>query len=84
VSDSLQGVDYSIAPCRGVDPEIFFPDKNESGTEARKYCNRCDQTHQCIALAFKTGERRGIFGGLNFKQRMKYRDAYTKEHGVFP
>lgn len=59
--------------CRrlGVDPEVFFPGRGESGDEAKKVCRACPVKLSCQrwALAQPTDQLFGIWGALTHEQR---------------
>lgn len=59
------------ANCVGVDPELFYPDKDED-TEAKLVCFDCPVRAICLETAIKRGEV-GIWGGANDKQRESLR-----------
>jgi hypothetical protein len=55
------------AACADADPETFFPDPGQDDTQARAICARCPIRRECYALARATGQRWGIWGGVNFE-----------------
>ena len=59
------------ALCRQVDLELFFPDGGGSSATARKICNRCEVTTQCLDFALGFPSMIGIWGGTTEKQRRK-------------
>lgn len=63
----------SRAACRGLPPAIFYPEWGEEGTEARAICAACPVRIDCLDHAITTGERFGIWGGLNDKRRRRLR-----------
>jgi len=60
------------AECVNVDPEAFFPVVKNSEKEAARICEQdCIVAEECLAYAFKTRQRHGIWGGMVlFDQRM--------------
>lgn len=68
------------AACRGVNPDLFFPEKGESAREAKKVCAGCPVRQQCLDMAISNGERHGIFGGMNRIERAVYKRK--QEQGV--
>lgn len=62
------------AACVGADPELFFP--VETGSQQRrvhlrkawKYCGPCPVRTECYQDALRTGERHGIWGGLDMQE----------------
>ena len=61
------------AACRGLDPELFFPARGASTTEARAVCAACPVRSQCEAVALARTEKFGIWGGLSERQRRRIR-----------
>jgi WhiB family redox-sensing transcriptional regulator len=57
------------ALCAQTDPEIFFPDKGESTTPAKRVCAGCEVRIECLQDALDRGERFGVWGGLSERQR---------------
>ena len=64
------------ALCSQTDPEAFFPEKGGSTRDAKQVCARCEVREQCLQWAIKHDERFGIWGGLNERERRRYK----KEH----
>lgn len=65
------------AACRGMDPDLFFPDRGEvdSAAKARAVCESCPVIDACRSYAVAANERDGIWGGLSEKQRRRLRRA---------
>ena len=61
------------ALCAQTDPEAFFPEKGGSTREAKRICESCEVTAQCLDYALKNDERFGIWGGLSERERRKLR-----------
>jgi WhiB family redox-sensing transcriptional regulator len=57
------------ALCAQVDPDIFFPDKGESSTAAKRVCASCEVRAECLQDALDRGERFGVWGGLSERER---------------
>ena len=57
------------ALCAQTDPEIFFPDKGESVTAAKRVCRSCEVRAECLQEALDRGERFGVWGGLSERER---------------
>lgn len=63
------------AACRGtVDPDLFFPEgttgpAQDQTDEAKAVCRPCEVRLECLAWAVKTGERIGVWGGLDPAER---------------
>ena len=74
--------DLPGAACRTADPELFFAPEDErpADREARMaqavaVCHGCPVQAECYAAAVANGERRGIWGGVDFTQPRKRRRA---------
>lgn len=61
------------AACRGLDAELFFPQRGESTTEAQTVCAGCLVGAECLAHAVARPERFGIWGGTSERQRRRLR-----------
>ncbi|OON82539.1 WhiB family transcriptional regulator [Streptomyces tsukubensis] len=62
------------AACVGVDPELFFPISAEDAGDdqrarARRVCEGCPVRSQCLAWALETGQRSGVWGGMDEHER---------------
>ena len=55
--------------CRGVDPNMFFPERGESVREAKAVCARCPVRAECLRYALENHEARGVWGGLSGRER---------------
>lgn len=55
------------AACRGVTPDVFFPDEDPAAAKA--ICETCPVRLHCLAFALQQNERYGIWGGLTEKER---------------
>jgi WhiB family redox-sensing transcriptional regulator len=61
------------ALCAQTDPEAFFPEKGGSTREAKKICQQCEVSAQCLEYALQNDERFGIWGGLSERERRRLR-----------
>ena len=61
------------ALCAQTDPEAFFPEKGGSTREAKRICESCEVTSECLEYALQNDERFGIWGGLSERERRKLR-----------
>ncbi len=61
------------AQCRGVDPDLFFPETGEPGTEAKRVCWGCAVREECLAYALDNREKFGVWGGLSEAERRRMR-----------
>lgn len=70
-SDKLSWIER--ANCLGVNPELFFPERGASTTEAKEVCRGCVVRKACLEYALTTREVYGIWGGKSENQRRKMR-----------
>jgi WhiB family redox-sensing transcriptional regulator len=72
------------ALCAQTDPDAFFPEKGGTTLPAKRVCAVCDVRADCLAYAFRTDERFGIWGGMSAFERHKARKAAeaTEDSGV--
>ena len=68
------------ALCAEVDPELFFPRKGQylEAQNAKRLCNKCELKTECLELALKDPEMKGIWGGTTEQQRYKIRNRSGK------
>jgi WhiB family redox-sensing transcriptional regulator len=59
--------------CRTVDPELWFPETNSLGLQAKKFCASCPVVEECLQYALENNEKHGIWGGLSRSQRILLR-----------
>ena len=63
------------ANCRGLDPDMFFPDKGGPQAEAKEVCRGCVVREDCLEYALANGEKFGIWGGFSERERSRLRRA---------
>lgn len=65
------------AACRGLDPDLFYPEKGGNGTgeTARAVCAECPVAEPCLELGLSFGSgslfNLGIWGGTTPAQRSR-------------
>ena len=59
--------------CRGVDPDLFFPERGASTREAKEVCRGCIVREDCLEYALLNGEKFGIWGGMSERERRRIR-----------
>jgi WhiB family transcriptional regulator, redox-sensing transcriptional regulator len=64
-----------LGSCRGMDPEIFFPDRGESLRPAKEVCGGCIVRDECLEYALDNRERFGVWGGTSERERRRLRRA---------
>lgn len=57
------------AACRGLDPDLFFPDDDHGAELAKELCRHCDVQIDCLNYAQDTRMTDGIWGGLDPRER---------------
>lgn len=55
------------AACRGVESDLFFPDKKATSqlADAKRVCARCPVYRQCGDWAISQGITEGVWGGMD-------------------
>lgn len=65
------------AACKGMDATVFFPEKGGPGSNhseaARRVCEGCTVSVECLEYALSNGERFGVWGGMSTRQRQTSR-----------
>ncbi len=58
-----------MANCRGLDPDLFFPERGASTRDAKRVCGACVVKLDCLEYALEHKEKHGIWGGLSERER---------------
>lgn len=73
------------AACRGVDPDLFFPDGHEDSpgyarqaAQAIAVCAGCAVRPECLRFAMSTRREYGIWGGTSDVERRAVRPALAR------
>ena len=61
------------ALCAQTDPEAFFPEKGGSTRDAKRVCEACPVSGECLDYAMANDEKFGIWGGLSERERRRLR-----------
>jgi WhiB family redox-sensing transcriptional regulator len=61
----------SRAKCLTADPDLFFPEKGGTTTEAKRICAGCPVRAECLEYALEEDERFGVWGGMSERERWK-------------
>ena len=69
------------ALCRGIDPDLWFPERGEVTTLAKAVCAECPVRQPCLEYALANSERHGIWGGKSERERRTIRAARHKAAG---
>lgn len=67
----------SEAACRGMDAELFFPERGDPAETAKAVCARCTVKEPCLAygLALPSSMRQGIWGGQSISDSARRQRA---------
>ncbi|MGH7535655.1 MAG: WhiB family transcriptional regulator [Gemmatimonadales bacterium] len=81
---------WSRVGCRGVDPELFFPDGEEHGARglvqvaaAKAVCAGCPVVAPCLEFALRALPE-GVAGGLSAPERAVVRAQRRRARGASP
>ena len=80
VADELSPGWQQFANCLGVDPNLFYPERGVSTSEAKAVCQRCQVKEECLEYAVQNGEKFGIWGGMSERERRRIRKARRLQH----
>ena len=67
-----------LAACRGIDLEVFFPERGESAEPARQVCAACPVRRPCLDYAIINRITHGIWGGLTERERRALRSGWVR------
>ena len=70
------------ALCRDTDPELFFPVGTTghaltSIEHAKRVCEQCTVTRDCLDFALETNQDSGIWGGTSEEERRQIRKSHA-------
>ena len=61
-----------VGRCKGVDPEVFYPEDDEDpGEEAKAICSMCSVRETCLEQAIVGREKIGVWGGYTARERRR-------------
>ncbi|CAN5667993.1 hypothetical protein BH24ACT5_BH24ACT5_30620 [soil metagenome] len=63
------------AACRGLDPDLFFPQRGAPPDQAKAVCAGCPVRAECLDYALTHHELFGVWGGTTGKQRRRLRNG---------
>ena len=66
------------AYCQSVDPDMFFPEDGQNAREAKKICERCPVTFECLNYALHYRLDDGVWGGTSPRDRRALRFKMAK------
>lgn len=64
---------WPAAACRGLDPNLFFPELGEPTAPAKAVCAGCPVRARCLDYALANGIRYGTWGGATEQERRTLR-----------
>ena len=62
-----------VAECKGMDPELFHPNRGEDTAAAKAVCVKCLARVECLEYALTNNEKVGIWGGTSERERRAMR-----------
>ena len=57
--------------CRGLDPEIFYPESDDETIDAKSVCFQCIVQSACLEYALVQREKEGVWGGATERERRR-------------
>jgi WhiB family redox-sensing transcriptional regulator len=57
--------------CRGLDPQIFYPETDDEAEPAKRVCGACAVQETCLEFALQGREKEGVWGGATEKERRR-------------
>lgn len=57
--------------CRGLNPDIFYPDEDEEADVAKEICGSCVVQVACLEHALLRREKVGVWGGATERERRR-------------
>lgn len=71
-TDSLMDLSWrSKGACKGLDPDVFYPDTDDLALEAKAVCGDCAVRQPCLEFALNQREHEGVWGGATEKERRR-------------
>jgi WhiB family redox-sensing transcriptional regulator len=59
------------AACRGLNADLFYPERGVPTDEAKAVCASCLVRGDCLSYAIENSERYGVWGGLSIRERRR-------------
>ena len=57
--------------CRGIDPDVFYPDEDDDASVAKAVCDLCVVRQACLEHALTSREKDGVWGGATERERRR-------------
>jgi WhiB family redox-sensing transcriptional regulator len=64
--------------CRGMNPDLFFPERGDPTMPAKAVCSQCPVRAECLRDALGQRERFGVWGGLSERERRVLRGRMVR------
>lgn len=61
------------AACKGMDVDMFYPERGKNGREAIAVCAGCIVVKECLHFALSNSIKVGVYGGTTEFHRRKMR-----------
>ena len=68
-----------LGACRGMDPDIFFPERGALNLAAKRVCAGCEVRQECLDHALDNGEHFGIWGSTSERERRFMRNPESEQ-----
>lgn len=68
--------------CRGVNPDLFYPERGVSSREAKAVCQECPVRLECLEYGTTRVEKFGVWGGRSEKERRRIRKERRLHAGL--
>lgn len=62
---------WTRAACRGMDTDLFYPERGKPAKAAQRICAGCPVRRWCLADALQHRDHHGVWGGASKRQRRK-------------
>jgi WhiB family redox-sensing transcriptional regulator len=69
------------AQCKGMEVDLFFPERGRDVSKARAVCAECPVQAQCRDYAIDQGIHHGIWGAMSERQRRSVRRSGRPSRG---
>ncbi len=60
-----------LGACRGLDPQIFYPETDDQADDAKSVCGDCGVRSTCLEHALRYREKEGVWGGCTERERRR-------------
>jgi len=60
-----------LGACRGLDPQVFYPETDDDAPVAKSICSMCAVQKVCLEYALSHREKEGVWGGATERERRR-------------